>query len=178
MYSHQQVGKETQHTDNTADQHVCLRWTVTSNLVKIQNKAHEQHRRLARLSMMYSHQQVGKEMQFRATVPTTFPRETRPRPVLQAVQAYSCRAEYRRSSFLIMIMTGNLWRSISWEPRALTKADKHTHFKKHTHTRTNTHTQTPPHRHTCTHTHTHTHTHGKNTCIVVMGLIETEERKR
>ena len=39
---------------------------------------------------------------------------------------------------------GNLWRLISWEPRALTKADKHTHFK--THTR---------------HTHTHTHAHSE-----------------
>ena len=27
---------------------------------------------------------------------------------------------------------GNLWRPNSWEPRALTKADKHIHFKTHT----------------------------------------------
>ena len=29
-----------------------------------------------------------------------------------------------------------------------------------------------------THMHTHPHTHCKNTSIVVMGLMETEERKR
>ena len=57
-----------------------------------------------------------------------------------------------------MITMGNLWRSISGEPRALTKADKNIHFK--THTR-----------------HSHTYTHRKNTSIVVMGLMETEERK-
>ena len=38
----------------------------------------------------------------------------------------------------------NLWRPISWGPRALTKADKHIHFKTHTH-----------------HTHTHTHTRAR-----------------
>ncbi len=47
------------------------------------------------------------------------------------------------------------------------KADKHAR-PTHAHTPTNT----PP-----THTHTHTHTHRKNTSIVVMGLMETEERK-
>ena len=56
------------------------------------------------------------------------------------------------------------------------KADKHAR-PTHTHTPTNT----PPHTHTNTHTHTHTHTHTqthrKNTSIVVMGLMETEERK-
>ena len=44
------------------------------------------------------------------------------------------------------------------------KADKHAR-PTHAHTTTNT----PP---------THTHTHRKNTSIVVMGLMETEERKR
>ena len=44
------------------------------------------------------------------------------------------------------------------------KADKHTR-PTHAHTPTNT----PP---------THTHTYRKNTSIVVMGLMETEERKR
>ena len=58
----------------------------------------------------------------------------------------------------MIIIMGNLWRPISGEPRALTKADKNIHFK--THTR-----------------HTHTYTHRKNTSIVVMGLMETEERK-
>ena len=48
------------------------------------------------------------------------------------------------------------------------KADKHA-----THTHAHTYTHTTPH----THTHTHTHTHRKNTSIVVMGLMETEERK-
>ena len=47
------------------------------------------------------------------------------------------------------------------------EADKHA---------TPTHAQTPPHTHT--HTHTYTHTHRKNTSMVVMGLMETEERKR
>ena len=36
---------------------------------------------------------------------------------------------------------------------------------------------TPTHTHTHKHPHTHTHTHRKNTSIVVMGLMETEERK-
>ena len=45
------------------------------------------------------------------------------------------------------------------------EADKHA---------TPTHAQTPPH----THTHTYTHTHRKNTSIVVMGLMETEERSK
>ena len=35
----------------------------------------------------------------------------------------------------------------------------------------------PKHAHTHKHPHTHTHTHRKNTSIVVMGLMETEERK-
>ena len=38
----------------------------------------------------------------------------------------------------------------------------------------------PTHAHTPTNTppiHTHTHTHRKNTSIVVIGLMETEERK-
>ena len=57
---------------------------------------------------------------------------------------------------------GHLWCPISWEPRALTKADKHIHYiSRHTHTCA----QTP-----------HTHIH-KNTSILVMGLMETEERK-
>ena len=45
------------------------------------------------------------------------------------------------------------------------KADKHAR-PTHAHTPTNT-PPTPP-----------THTHRKNTSIVVMGLMETEERKR
>ena len=93
-----------------------------------------------------------------------------------------------------MIIMGNLRRPISGEPRALTKADKIIHFKTHTrythtHTHTHTHTRTHAHTHTRTHTHTyttppptppkhtHTYTHRKNTSIVVMGLMETEERK-
>ena len=60
------------------------------------------------------------------------------------------------------VIIGHLWRPISQEPSALTKQismpDPHTH----------THPQTP---------HPHTHTHCKNTSIVVMGLMETEERK-
>ena len=50
------------------------------------------------------------------------------------------------------------------------KADKHatpTHAHTHKH---------PTHPHAPTHTHTHTHC--KNTSIVVMGLMKTEERKR
>ena len=47
---------------------------------------------------------------------------------------------------IIIIMMGKLWCPILWEPRVLTKADKHIHFRIHT-------------CHTCTHTHTHTHTH-------------------
>ena len=58
-------------------------------------------------------------------------------------------------------MIGNLRRPISWEPRTLTKQISMPH--PHTHTPTNT---TTP------------HTHRKNTSIVVMGLMETEERKR
>ena len=56
------------------------------------------------------------------------------------------------------------------------KADKHA-----THTHMHTHPQTPhtsTYTHACAHTHTHTHTHCKNTSIVVMGLMETEERKQ
>ena len=49
------------------------------------------------------------------------------------------------------------------------KAEKHAR-PTHSHPPTNT-----PHTHT--HMHTHTHTHRKNTNIVVMGLMETEERK-
>ena len=62
------------------------------------------------------------------------------------------------------------------QPTVLTKPDKHIHFKTHTphaHTRihtTHTHIHIPP-------PNTHTHTHGKNRSIVVMGLMETEERK-
>ena len=52
------------------------------------------------------------------------------------------------------------------------KADKHA-TPTHTHTHKHPHTPTP----TRTHTHTHIHTHRKNTSIVVMGLMETEERK-
>ena len=37
---------------------------------------------------------------------------------------------------------------------------------------------TPTHTHTRMHIHTLTHTHHKNTSTVVMGLMETEERKR
>ena len=48
---------------------------------------------------------------------------------------------------------------ISWEPRALTKADQHIYFKNKHHTHhTHTHTHTLKHIHTQTHTHTHTHT--------------------
>ena len=47
------------------------------------------------------------------------------------------------------------------------KADKHA-TPTHAHTPTNT-----PHPHARTHTHT-----AKNTSIVIMGLMETEERKR
>ena len=54
------------------------------------------------------------------------------------------------------------------------KADKHA-----THTCILTYTQPPPpHTHTCTHTHTHIHTPCKNTSIVVMGLMETEESEK
>ena len=54
------------------------------------------------------------------------------------------------------------------------KADKHA---TPTHAHTHKHTHTHPATRTRTHTHTHTHTHRKNTSIVVMGLMETEERK-
>ena len=75
---------------------------------------------------------------------------------------------------LIMIIIGNLWRLISWKPRALKKQISMPH--PHTHTHTNT-PHPHMHAHTYTHTHTHTHTHPcKNTSIVVMGLMETEER--
>ena len=51
---------------------------------------------------------------------------------------------------------GNLWRPISWEPRALTKLISMPHTHAHTYTNiTDTHT----HTHTQTHTHTHTNTH-------------------
>ena len=41
----------------------------------------------------------------------------------------------------MIIIMGNLWRPISGEPRALTKADKIIHFKTHTrHTHTHMHT--------------------------------------
>ena len=54
------------------------------------------------------------------------------------------------------------------------KADKlATHTNAHTHTQT-PHTPTP----TRTHTHTHIHKSRKNASIVVMGLMETEERTR
>ena len=53
------------------------------------------------------------------------------------------------------------------------KADKHA-TPTHAHTHKHPHT----HMHAHIHTHTHTHTHRKNTSIVVMGLMETEERKR
>ena len=63
------------------------------------------------------------------------------------------------------------------------KADKHIYFKtytRHTHTHAHIHTRIHANTHT-THTHTHIHTHTqtprKNTSIVVMGLMETEERK-
>ena len=64
-----------------------------------------------------------------------------------------------------IIMIGNLWRLILWEPRALTSANKHIHLKythtthRHTdtHTNTHTHTHTHTHKHTTTHTDTHTH---------------------
>ena len=51
------------------------------------------------------------------------------------------------------------------------KADKHA-------TPTHAHTHKHPHTPTATRTHTHTHTQRKNTSIVVMGLMETIERKR
>ena len=47
---------------------------------------------------------------------------------------------------IIIIIIGDLWRPVSLEPRALTEADKHIHFK-------NTHAT-----YARTHTHTHTHT--------------------
>ena len=61
---------------------------------------------------------------------------------------------------------GNFGRPISWEPRALTKVDKHA-------THTHAHTNIDKHPHT----HTHTHTHRKNTSIVVLGMMETDERE-
>ena len=50
---------------------------------------------------------------------------------------------------------------------------------KHTHTHTHTHTYTTPHTHTHMHIHIHIHTrtHCNNTSIVVMVLMETEEKK-
>ena len=54
------------------------------------------------------------------------------------------------------------------------KADKHA---THTHAHTNKHpTHSPTHTHI--HPHPHPHTPRKNTSIVIMGLMETEERKR
>ena len=64
------------------------------------------------------------------------------------------------------------------------KADKHatsTHARTHTHTHTLKHTHklhaTAPTTRTHTHTHTHTHTPQKNTNLLFMDLMETEERK-
>ena len=57
-----------------------------------------------------------------------------------------------------------------------TNTSTHPHPHAHTHTHTHTHIHTQTHTHT-THTHTHTHTAKKTTSIVVMGLMETEERK-
>ena len=77
----------------------------------------------------------------------------------------------------VLLMMGNLWGPISREPRALTKADKHIHSKTHMpHTHRHTHTYTHMHAHIHTHT-PHTYTHRKNTSLVVMGLMETEERE-
>ena len=56
---------------------------------------------------------------------------------------------------LIIIIIGNLWRPISWEPRALTKADKHIHFNTHTHTHKLHATAHTTHMHARTHTHAH-----------------------
>ena len=53
------------------------------------------------------------------------------------------------------------------------KADKHA-TPTHAHTHKHPHTPTP----TPTHVRTHTHTAKKPTSIVVMGLMETEERAR
>ena len=52
------------------------------------------------------------------------------------------------------------------------KADKHA-TPTHAHTHKHPHTPTPTHARA----RTHTHTHRKNTSIVVMGLMETDERK-
>ena len=50
-----------------------------------------------------------------------------------------------------MIRIGSLWCPISWEPRVLTKADKHISFQNaytlHAHRRTHTYTNIPPHQH-------------------------------
>ena len=54
-----------------------------------------------------------------------------------------------------------LWSPISWKPRALTKADKHSHFNTHSYRQT--------------HTHTHTHIQSKKTNILVTHWMETEE---
>ena len=62
---------------------------------------------------------------------------------------------------------------------ANTQEERHTPASSHTRTHTHMHTHTHTHTHAHTHEHTHTHTHtAKNTSIVVMGLMETEERKR
>ena len=58
----------------------------------------------------------------------------------------------------------------------------HTPTRTHAHTYTNTphthtHMRARAHTHTHTNTHTHMHTHLKNTSILVMGLMETDERK-
>ena len=65
----------------------------------------------------------------------------------------------KRTNSDIMII-GYLWHTISEEPRALPKADKHIHFKTHRcHTHTHTHKHPPTHTHACMHAHTHTHRH-------------------
>ena len=51
-------------------------------------------------------------------------------------------------STIIIIMIGNLWRPITWEPRALTKQISMSH--PHTHTPTNTPTHPHPHHSTIT----------------------------
>ena len=56
-----------------------------------------------------------------------------------------------------------------------THTHTHIHAHTHTHTREHTHTYTTPPTHPPK--HTYTYTHRKNTSIVVMGLMETEERK-
>ena len=66
----------------------------------------------------------------------------------------------RVTYFILRAYTGNLWRPISWESRALSIADKYIHLK-HTHTHTHTHTRTDTN---CMQWHIpHAHTHTEKT---------------